>query len=1166
MKNFKQYLAIYIILVYAITSCLTFSTTFAAEFGEERCDFNLAELDAEIVGGAIISDKQNSDSGVVRTITTLQKGDGVEYTVNIPQSGNYLVKLIANANTQFSVSVDGVDISGIMSSRSTWFEYNLGNFVCLSEGDKVIKIVAQSNTEKQITIGSLSFELTKDRYYHLPEFMSTIRLGDAKSSSFVLSKDLHYEALTFKPDGYSATQTDAISKGKTIEFDIKSDSVGLYDMAIEIKGGAGKGIYNIYVNDNLVRQNLDLYTPNIYTETYINVGNVGLNKGINTVKFECVGKNPLSSNYNLILYCLKMTYLTDNFEIKQEEKENAVIDVTTEEYKILSSIGIINPDEKYSTIVTRAEFASMVAAIVNASGFSGKNRFKDVSASNKYAEAINYMAEISLMVGDGVNFRPDDSITLAEVAKVITHILGYDAKAIASGGYPDGYMTVINSLKLLSGTKGVAEGNTVLFNDMVKLLYNTLEEKVNVLSSVTSLKNGGTGYHTDRVNTALEYYLDIYVAEGIVENTYITGIYPGANEIEENLVIIDGEIYECGNSNVIEYLGYRVKYYYYEDVNGNVLKCVLPEKTDVKTVNADEIISFKGNKLSYYSKNKAKDVYLETSAKVIYNGKLLISYQDADMKPLYGNLTLIDNNRNSKIDVVFVDDCESYYVKSLDSINESFIPNGNNAKSVSLKDDDLTPTEIYFGGKKIEFNDIEIGDVVTVKKSKKESGLIYTVANVSRKTINGNINYVTDEKIAIADIEYNITPQYKEFAGEDINLGRYVKAFVDIYGNIAYMMLDKSNQAGTYAYVIDIDTDAKHSLSDEYYIKLFNQYNEVLIIPLSEKLKIDDVKVSSKPDETWSKIYNSVKNEPVNGLISYNMNSAGEVSSIYTPSEKQDAVLKYAKDAAFDAEQNKYIYTPTSKYLTKTPATGFEGGFRHNANTLIISVPEDKTDENAYNIATPSDFVSDSSYYLKAYNVDEARNAGILLWEDSVKFSDATDRDVFATVSKIRTGCVDDELVYKITVMSQGKPIEIVSEDISLIDSDLEETIKKTKVGDVISYTLTIGKRIRTFKIRASLNADEYSYQAINPRSAFSYGMTKIYRVEGADVIVGDGTGDETSIAATAIDTSACKEIVAFDKNTKEVYSAGVADIKPGMSAYVKASYGKPIGIWFVIE
>ena len=393
-----------------------------------------------------------------------------------------------------------------------------------------------------------------------------------------------------------------------------------------------------------------------------------------------------------------------------------------------------------------------------------------------------------------------------------------------------------------------------------------------------------------------------------------------------------------------------------------------------------------------------------------------------------------------------------------------------------------------------------------------------------------------------ADIEYNITPQYKEFAGEDINLGRYVKAFVDIYGNIAYMMLDKSNQAGTYAYVIDIDTDAKHSLSDEYYIKLFNQYNEVLIIPLTEKLKIDDVKVSSKPDETWSKIYNSVKNEPVNGLISYNMNSAGEVSSIYTPSEKQDAVLKYAKDAAFDAEQNKYIYTPTSKYLTKTPATGFEGGFRHNANTLIISVPEDKTD------------------------VDEARNAGILLWEDSVKFSDATDRDVFATVSKIRTGRVDDELVYKITVMSQGKPIEIVSEDISLIDSDLEETIKKTKVGDVISYTLTIGKRIRTFKIRASLNADEYSYQAINPRSAFSYGMTKIYRVEGADVIVGDGTGDETSIAATAIDTSACKEIVAFDKNTKEVYSAGVADIKPGMSAYVKASYGKPIGIWFVIE
>ena len=150
--------------------------------------------------------------------------------------------------------------------------------------------------------------------------------------------------------------------------------------------------------------------------------------------------------------------------------------------------------------------------------------------------------------------------------------------------------------------------------------------------------------------------------------------------------------------------------------------------------------------------------------------------------------------------------------------------------------------------------------------------------------------------------------------------------------------------------------------------------------------------------------------------------------------------------------------------------------------------------------------------------------------------------------------------------MSQGKPIEIVSEDISLIDSDLEETIKKTKVGDVISYTLTIGKRIRTFKIRASLNADEYSYQAINPRSAFSYGMTKIYRVEGTDVIVGDGSGDATSVTATAMDVSACKDIVAFDKYGKVAYNAGISDIKPGMNAYVKASYGKPIGIWFVIE
>ena len=217
MKKIKQCLAICIILTFVLVSCLP-TVSFAAEFGADKYEFNLAEFDVVTLGNSTVSEKQYVDSGVVRVITTTQKGDGAEYTVNIPQAGNYCVKLILNATTMFYVNIDGVDVSGIMNARSTWFEYNLGNFVCNQPGDKVIKFTAQSSGVKEIMVGSISFEMTNDRYYHVPEFSKSIRISDPLSSSYVLTKDLHYEAMTFKPDGFSVNQTEEIAKNKYIEF------------------------------------------------------------------------------------------------------------------------------------------------------------------------------------------------------------------------------------------------------------------------------------------------------------------------------------------------------------------------------------------------------------------------------------------------------------------------------------------------------------------------------------------------------------------------------------------------------------------------------------------------------------------------------------------------------------------------------------------------------------------------------------------------------------------------------------------------------------------------------------------------------------------------------------------------------------------------------------
>lgn len=1174
MKKIKQCLAICIILTFVLVSCLP-TVSFAAEFGADKYEFNLAEFDVVTLGNSTVSEKQYVDSGVVRVITTTQKGDGAEYTVNIPQAGNYCVKLILNATTMFDVNIDGVDVSGIMSARSTWFEYNLGNFVCNQPGDKVIKFTAQSSGVKEIMVGSISFEMTNDRYYHVPEFSKSIRISDPLSSSYVLTKDLHYEAMTFKPDGFSVNQTEEIAKNKYIEFDITSDREGLYSFELEFKGGAGKGIYNVFVNDRLVKQGMDLYSPNIYTETSVKVANVSLKKGTNTVKFECIGKNPLSSNFNLIVYSLDFHYLSDFVEDDESAEDTEdVINPDTEAINVLYNLGIIKSANNYSPIVTRAEFASIIASLVNYSQLEGTNPFDDVKNNNKYINEICFMHDAGLMVGDGVNFRPDDKISVPEILKVLTYIMGYEAQAEALGGYPFGYATVINSKKIFKNTGVGLDENEISFNDLTEIIYDILDEEVLSVTSIIKLKNDSNNiiYGTEGVNTVLGYYHEIYESKGVVEQNYITGLYNTEGNISDSFINIGGVKYNCSDINVHNYLGYNVKFYYSETQSGtDVLKCAVPYKTNITTVSAQDIAGFSGHTFEYYEGTKIRKIYFSPSAKVIYNKKLLVGYLDSDLMPLHGRVTLIDNNNDGSADVVCVDSVDSYYVKSTDAVSELVYTKGSSVATVSLKDDDLTPTEIYFEGKKVEFSEIAVGDIITVGKSKIDNDVVYTNVHISRKSLTGNITYTIDDDIAIEDIEYSLTPQYNTFLAGNISTGVYVKAFLDIYGKIAYMTLDGSGGQGTYGYIIKGGIVRKNVFDSKYLLKIFNEFNELVLLPISENLKINDRKIVSNvptsSDQAWSTLYDSSAEGLVkSSVISYSINSVGEITKIVTPSVNSDAILRYGSTAEYDSQSVKYVYTPTSKYFTKTPSSGYEAGFRYNNNTLIFFVPSDKTNDNAYEIVPSSVFKSDHSYYLKAYNIDDVRNAGILVWEDSYTVSDTNDKDNFACVSRVSTVYVEDEVYYEITVMDQGKEVGLMTEDISNLSTATIQLIQSIKVGDVISYTLTVGQRIRTLSIRQSLDQQISGYSLINPRGAFSYGLTKVYRVLGNDITVGNGVGDTTSMMSTALDLSTCNNIVYFDKNSKKVKVGSVSDIRAGMSLYVKTSYGKPIGVWIIGE
>lgn len=125
------------------------------------------------------------------------------------------------------------------------------------------------------------------------------------------------------------------------------------------------------------------------------------------------------------------------------------------EYKIMQ--GDENGNLNLSSPVTRAEMAQLIANILRIGDieFAGgiSDAFADVSKEHWAYNAIMHAKAQKIVCGNGDGtFLPDNPVTYAEAIKMIVISLGYNPLAEARGAWPAGYLTVANSLGLLSIT------------------------------------------------------------------------------------------------------------------------------------------------------------------------------------------------------------------------------------------------------------------------------------------------------------------------------------------------------------------------------------------------------------------------------------------------------------------------------------------------------------------------------------------------------------------------------------------------------------------------------------------------------------------------------------------------------------------------------------------
>lgn len=278
----------------------------------------------------------------------------------------------------------------------------------------------------------------------------------------------------------------------------------------------------------------------------------------------------------------------------------------SEAVTVLSNLGILDGYEdgsfKPEATVTRAEMAKIVCETLGYDNMgTNKILFDDVSPKHWAGGYISTAYGLGIINGYGNGkFGPEDTVTYEQAVKMVVCALGYEPMAVDRGGWPAGYTSVAANIGLTKGMSSSARG------DIAVLIYNALTTPVMEQTSYGS----DTRYEVLDGAGNKEYKTiltkrDIYIVTGIV------GDIVDKDEIKFEVTYDskDGEFeasereitFLIGNSDIANYTHQEVEVYVAED-NGEytVLAVRAAKKTETFTLVSDDVKDIDGNKITYY--------------------------------------------------------------------------------------------------------------------------------------------------------------------------------------------------------------------------------------------------------------------------------------------------------------------------------------------------------------------------------------------------------------------------------------------------------------------------------------------------------------------------------------------------------------------------------------
>ena len=197
----------------------------------------------------------------------------------------------------------------------------------------------------------------------------------------------------------------------------------------------------------------------------------------------------------------------------------------SEAVDILSNLGILTgfedgtfrPDET----VTRAQMAAIVCRVLGyedqAQSSVGSTVFSDVAADHWASGYINVAQSLQIINGyPDGTYLPEKTVAYEEAVKMIVVALGYELAAQAKGGWSTGYLAIASAEGITKAANGTV-GSPAARSTVAILVYNSLE--VRLMDQDTWTTTGQDDEYTKTNDTILSKYLEVQKWEGIVTAT-----------------------------------------------------------------------------------------------------------------------------------------------------------------------------------------------------------------------------------------------------------------------------------------------------------------------------------------------------------------------------------------------------------------------------------------------------------------------------------------------------------------------------------------------------------------------------------------------------------------------------------------------------------------------